>query len=1396
MRFWPGILASEHLDLPERLTAAYRSLPDEEQRVLELLSAIHRPVTREKALKYVRKAALVDADGQAFTEHRWGNAVRRLISGGLVVRFDDGIACHLVIANIVSCAADRKGRLALWSELLDEAEAELAPSYFKFWTYYYYSPQDFYEALRHAAYLNRADRFTDALEGMRRSYSYRTGEAELFLRLFCAPLDVEWLASRDPSIRDEAVASLAEYAHKSLQPADGFAGILRGAYPGDDVPINAGRVLVRDALLRGDLDEARQSIENLDISKAADRALYSGWESCIRGQLGRAVGLFEVALRELRTETGKRNCSLGIEESAFFVLALLGLHETKHTVRARKYLNAIHKSLHGFQLLRDALVAATDAGEGKRNLHRFYGGSKKLAGRPFLRRLLAGTLMALTNKKAARTCLPDLDEMRDTAESNGYAWVAAEFSMLDARLDSNEEMADSARAAHQLLGTAPLLDAQPEEQSWQRGLRGLALIPDKVGTSTFGTSLTSRLTWRVHVARAKWSVQAYEQRLGKNGKWTKGRVVSLTRLHTRTNLAFATQQDALVCGAVGPAATEGQGKRLRMEALEALDRLVGHPLVFRKDAPQTRLDVVRVDPDLRVTTHGGKVRIKLVPPPPASGNLVAKLDAPTRVTVTVFSPSHWAIVDVIGRKGLATPAGSKDEVVHALSSVSALVTVHSDIGGGDVGAVDMDADPRPQFHLTPLGEGLYAEALVRPFGKEGPTYPPGRGAGVVFSTVNGSKSRARRNRSRERHRYRDALASCMTLHGAERSGNGWELPEPLQCLELLDELHALGDSVVVAWPKGEAMGIRHRASASGLSLKIRDEGDWFGIEGNVRLDSGRVMDLREMLDRIAAAESRFLPLSEGGFIALTRRFRRHARELAAFVDQDRKGLRLDAIRAPAMEAILEDAGQVDADTSWNQRLKQFRDAQALEPSVPSTLRADLRDYQRKGFEWAARLAAWGAGACLADDMGLGKTLQSLTVALASAPDGPTLVVAPTSVCPNWIDEARRFTPTMRPVQFGHGDRQKMLDDAGPFDLVVCSYGLLQREADRLAAVEWEMVVLDEAQAIKNRQTLRSRAAMKLPGAFRMITTGTPIENHLGELWNLFQFINPGLLGSSKSFNTKFASPIQTHSSDSARRQLKRLIRPFILRRTKSAVLDELPARTEITVRVEMSRREMEFYEAVRQQAVERMEHLDTVDGRSHLHILAEIMRLRRACCHPRLLAPESAIPGSKLDAFSEIVEGLLENGHKALVFSQFVGHLGIVRNRLDEQGVSYRYLDGSTPARKRKSEIDAFQAGDGDLFLISLRAGGQGLNLTAADYVLHLDPWWNPAVEDQASDRAHRIGQTRPVTIYRLVMKDTIEEKIVDLHGAKRDLADSLLEGADISGKMSSEELLALMRQA
>ncbi|HIQ37315.1 MAG TPA: DEAD/DEAH box helicase, partial [Desulfocapsa sulfexigens] len=388
----------------------------------------------------------------------------------------------------------------------------------------------------------------------------------------------------------------------------------------------------------------------------------------------------------------------------------------------------------------------------------------------------------------------------------------------------------------------------------------------------------------------------------------------------------------------------------------------------------------------------------------------------------------------------------------------------------------------------------------------------------------------------------------------------------------------------------------------------------------------------------------------------------------------------------------------------------------------------------------------------------------------------------------------RFAPTLNIKTLAGKNRAQTIAELGKFDLLITTYTLLQQENDLLADVNWQTIILDEAQAIKNAATKRSKAAMALKGKFKLITTGTPVENHLGELWNLFHFINPGLLGTLNRFNERFAIPIERYHNREARLKLKKLIRPFILRRIKSQVIEELPPRTDVTLEVEMSEEEKLFYEALRQNALEVLENKREKKAR-HLQILTEIMKLRQACCNPRLITPDTNIGSAKLKVFASVVDDLLDGGHKALIFSQFIGHLSILREHLDAKGINYRYLDGSTSSPRRKQEVERFQSGEGDLFLISLKAGGLGLNLTAADYVIHMDPWWNPAIEDQASDRAHRIGQTRPVTIYRLVCKNTIEEKIVQLHQEKRDLAGSLLEGSDMSAKMTSEDLLDLIRK-
>jgi SNF2 family DNA or RNA helicase len=687
--------------------------------------------------------------------------------------------------------------------------------------------------------------------------------------------------------------------------------------------------------------------------------------------------------------------------------------------------------------------------------------------------------------------------------------------------------------------------------------------------------------------------------------------------------------------------------------------------------------------------------------------------------------------------------------------------------------------------------------FVQPLGPSGPYLKPGAGMENIISEIDGELMHTRRDLSIEERMAEAVEAASATLAMTVENERQWYLDNLQDCLQVLLDLKVLqdGGQLVLAWPEGEKLRVSREVSFDGLRLQIRSKTNWFEISGTLQVDDRLVLDMRRLLALLEGDGSRFLPIGEGQFVALTRDLCKRLEDLAGYAERHGEELLLHPLAAVAIEDFTTKLPNLDADQGWQARLSKMRSALQFTATPPSTLKAELRDYQVEGYQWLTRLAHLELGGCLADDMGLGKTLQALAVILDRAPGGPTLVVAPTSVCMNWVAEANRFAPTLNMIILGGGNREQMVKDLGKMDALVVSYGMLYQEADLLASVEWHTIVLDEAQAIKNVTAKRSKAAMHLRGKMRLITTGTPIENHLDELWTLFNFINPGLLGPQEQFNTRFAIPIERNNNREARRRLKKLIQPFILRRTKAQVLEELPPRTDVVLQVEMSPQEAAFYEALRQQALERIDQDDGPVGQKHMKILAEITRLRQACCHPRLVTPKSRIASSKLELFGDVVSELLENRHKALVFSQFVSHLKLLREFLDAREVEYRYLDGSTPPRERKREVDAFQAGWGNLFLISLKAGGLGLNLTAADYVIHMDPWWNPAVEDQASDRAHRIGQQRPVTVYRLVTRNTIEEKIVKLHQEKRELASSLLDGSDMVGRMTAEDLIRLIRE-
>ncbi len=474
-----------------------------------------------------------------------------------------------------------------------------------------------------------------------------------------------------------------------------------------------------------------------------------------------------------------------------------------------------------------------------------------------------------------------------------------------------------------------------------------------------------------------------------------------------------------------------------------------------------------------------------------------------------------------------------------------------------------------------------------------------------------------------------------------------------------------------------------------------------------------------------------------------------------------------------------------------ERLKAFAGIEPVAP--PAGLATQLRAYQQTGLDWLQFLRAFDLGGILADDMGLGKTVQALAHILVEKREGrldrPCLVVCPTSVVPNWVAEAERLAPELRVLSLHGADRAQRFDDIANSDIVLTTYALLPRDADRLLPIPWHIVVLDEAQAIKNAAAKATQLVCRLDARHRLCLTGTPIENHLGELWSQFAFLMPGLLGDAKRFGRVFRNPIEKRQDGERRAVLASRIKPFLLRRTKALVAPELPPKSEIVSPLELSGAQRDLYETVRLSMHEKVRHEIAAKGfgRSRIVILDALLKLRQVCCDPRLVKLTAARAvganaSAKLAHLLETLPPLVEDGRRILLFSQFTSMLDLIKPELTRLGIDFVEIRGDTV--DRAAPVRRFQKGGVPLFLISLKAGGTGLNLTAADTVIHYDPWWNPAVEDQATDRAHRIGQDKAVFVYKLVAKGTVEERMLALQARKRALAAGVLEEHDATGPL------------
>lgn len=582
-------------------------------------------------------------------------------------------------------------------------------------------------------------------------------------------------------------------------------------------------------------------------------------------------------------------------------------------------------------------------------------------------------------------------------------------------------------------------------------------------------------------------------------------------------------------------------------------------------------------------------------------------------------------------------------------------------------------------------------------------------------------------------------------------------------------------------------------------LESEEEDKWFNLDLAVEYDDQRVP-----IDKIWEAwtkKKRYAQLKDGSYTSLPESWLEklaHKLKALGYDPEKPPQKQFKQFEAPVVDKILEDLPEAETDSFWNTLRTNIHNFQEIEQiGQPRGLNAELRPYQKQGVSYLNFLRSYGFGGILADEMGLGKTIQTLTFIqhlVERGSDGPNLIVVPTSVLPNWDREAEKFVPELRRLVIYGTRRENLFKQIEGSHLVITTYALLRRDLEELQKYKFSSIILDEAQNIKNPNTITARSVRKLGSKLRVCLSGTPIENNLFELWSLFEFLMPGFLGSQHSFQRGIVKPIKDGDEETLD-YLRTRVKPFILRRTKSEVAKDLPPKIENVYYCALIEEQQELYSALAKRLKEQV--LQTVDekglAKSQMSILDALLKLRQICCHPRLLKLDmpgvsTNLPSGKFDAFKDMITDIVDEGHKVLVFSQFVQMLQIIRSWLQISEIPFSYLDGAS--KDRFDQVDNFNnSPDIPIFLISLKAGGTGLNLTSADYVIHYDPWWNPAVESQATDRTHRIGQTRQVFSYKLICQNTVEEKILKLQESKRGVAEAIIPGQESWKSLTRDDL-------
>ena len=1071
---------SHTMTVESELLQKYTALNSFEQSFLQFLSVLYEPAHTTLIVNCMRK---LDLRGPRASKPTIANLNHYLIKHQKLGLVNKHHQCAPEIVEILSKIAIEENTFAVFAKTI-QAEAPVSYYYGKWSTRCWRAMRE----IRIGIYTQQFDLIDEASDFLEQQCGEIAPTPPPTVQVTTQPFAPDWFRQLPPSFQFYLLDHVFQYARANLQSYPEIIAFMQSKeefanYSGDEtLPFT--RLLFNHLLFQGKIETACRLVEqNGEVFSGTGAR---GTIFFLKGELEQSIAAFDQDIAVLQSYSSDTEVAFFGPAGVFHILALLQFKDPQdYDAIADRISVAVTNFPSGAETPAYTLLAAFIGGQRSARSVRESIHLKGDQHHSFTL-LIAGLCQYWLNSSIQ----PELESIfrnnLNRAKNNGYALLALGFAeILEKISHEKKELQEILHELRQDNGLVSLIALLEPEEPWKRSLQ--ALINATVDRNVDEQAIDTRLAWMVEYKNNRVAVHPREQKQTTAGEWSKGKPLSLARLYDSEKLPYLTLQDRKLCRAIDRKhnrETHSTSYSFDMEKL--LINMVGHPQLFLAKSPTTPVEFVAGEPELLVEERGDQLHICFAQSI-TDGNISVFQETPTRFKIITINENHRRIAQITGRNGLIVPKEASEQVLTAIGNISSFMTVHSAIAvdqksRSKANITFVEADPTIYIHLLPYGEGFRLEMFVKPFVEGNHYLKPGQGVENFMAEVNGKRLQTKRNLGLEEERARDVEELCPILDLAidmeQENDREWHLLDPDDCLQALMELQAIQDRVVVEWPEGEKLSIAYQATFKNMNLKIRtNRQNWFSMSGQLALDQDTVIELKDLLNHVKNSSGRFIKLGDGQFLALTQEFKKRLEDLNIYSaeSEEDNAVQVHPLAASPLAELTSQA-VTSADQGWREQLEKISEAQSYVPELPSTLQAELRDYQLEGFNWLARLSFLGVGGCLADDMGLGKTLQSLAIILRNAARGPSLVVAPTSVSTNWQTEVHRFTPTLNLKMLPAKNRARAIRELGSYDVLITTYTLLQQEEKLLSKVHWQTVILDEAQAIKNAATKRSNVS--------------------------------------------------------------------------------------------------------------------------------------------------------------------------------------------------------------------------------------------------------------------------------------------------------------------------------